>query len=697
MEYDEKKITASANKKAMIMWLIIAIVLTLSYALELVKGARTIGYYVAFLCLLWIPFAIGMIVLKLNGISSKYYKEVISIGYGIFYAFVMFTSSNILTFSFIFPVASMLVLFSDRLLLIRCCIANMLIYIVMIVMSYLDGALSAQMITSYEIEVAATLLVYTGYVLSLTHLKHSENAMVQAIQNNLDKVVTTIEQVKVASTSVVDGVTVVRELADENREGANNVVDSMVNLATNNDVLQQKTDSSLDMTQKINTQVENMAGLIAQMVRLTEESVEDANDSTVQLADMVESTNLMADLSSEVEKIVKDFKLEFEKVKEETGTIENITGQTNLLALNASIEAARAGEAGKGFAVVADEIRNLSMGTRSSSASIIGALDTLEETSEKMTNAVSKILELINETREKVAKVNTSVVRITEDSHQMGANIQIVDSAVHEVEDSNKNMVDNMEQICDIMNLMTESIGNADETTKVMKSKYEETSANVINIETVVGKLIEELGAGGFMGVEDLKPGMHFSVLESRGSKEEYRSRILEVQEDTIIADMPSYDGKVFEAVKSKEYCLEIVVDNELYLWNNVKIIPFNDSRVKLLLVGNPSVLNRRKYPRMPLKNPCTVTLKNEDRTFTAKMENISAGGFAFSTREKEAVDSKGKLIGVHIEGFPLLEDKPLDAVVIRITNNEGSYFVGCRMLEDSRLIQDYVEKNHKE
>ena len=55
---------------------------------------------------------------------------------------------------------------------------------------------------------------------------------------HLDRVVLTIEQVKDASTSVVDGVTVVRELADENREGASNVVDSMVHLASNNEVRQ---------------------------------------------------------------------------------------------------------------------------------------------------------------------------------------------------------------------------------------------------------------------------------------------------------------------------------------------------------------------------------------------------------------------------------------------------------------------------
>ncbi len=39
--------------------------------------------------------------------------------------------------------------------------------------------------------------------------------------------------------------------------------------------------------------------------------------------------------------------------------IGNITGQINLLALNATIESARAGEAGRGFAVVASEVKNL--------------------------------------------------------------------------------------------------------------------------------------------------------------------------------------------------------------------------------------------------------------------------------------------------------------------------------------------------
>ena len=45
----------------------------------------------------------------------------------------------------------------------------------------------------------------------------------------------------------------------------------------------------------------------------------------------------MADLSSQVEQVLENFKQDFDMVKEETGTIAGITFQTNLLAVNASI------------------------------------------------------------------------------------------------------------------------------------------------------------------------------------------------------------------------------------------------------------------------------------------------------------------------------------------------------------------------
>ena len=143
------------------------------------------------------------------------------------------------------------------------------------------------------------------------------------------------------------------------------------------------------------------------------------------------------------------------------------------------------------------------MGTKTSSGRIRDALDHLEETSEKMTKSITKTLEMIRMTREKLTQVQESVTSITDDSKKLGQNIGVIDGAMKEVEASNSDMVENMKQICDTMEVMTECINQSDEASRTMLSKYEESSVNVDKIESVVGKLMEELGSGGFMGIGD--------------------------------------------------------------------------------------------------------------------------------------------------------------------------------------------------
>ena len=49
MEYNEEYFAQSANKKAMAMWMVMGIVLSVAYVIEIVKGLRSIGYYCTFL------------------------------------------------------------------------------------------------------------------------------------------------------------------------------------------------------------------------------------------------------------------------------------------------------------------------------------------------------------------------------------------------------------------------------------------------------------------------------------------------------------------------------------------------------------------------------------------------------------------------------------------------------------------------
>lgn len=513
--------------------------------------------------------------------------------------------------------------------------------------------------------------------------------MTDSIKSDLHRVVTTVDKVKSASNSILDGVTVVRELASENKHGADVVMLGMNELTGNNTQLQDRTTSSMDMTTDINAQVQHVAAMIEEMVELTRESGVHAQSSSSDLDSLIETTQVMSNLSNEVDHILHDFKSEFEMVKEETGTIDNISSQTNLLALNASIEAARAGEAGKGFAVVAEEIRKLSSETSASSGQIQNALVRLEETSAKMMTSMEKTLELIQQTMEKVTQTGENVKKINEDSSQLGDHIQDIDSAMREVETSNSQLVENMEQVSDIMSHMTNCINDSDETSKRMLSKYEESANNINSIESVIESLMCELGFGGFMGIEDVEAGMKV-LFTLEGETEPHHGELVEQTQDGLLIKT----SEILSPHMVTGCEVQVVVGNVLYCWNKASLDPNTDHNrnYSIRITGRPRINNRRKYPRIDASNTCTITMADSGKTYSGKLDNISANGFAFLSSDPVFTDAKGQSLTITINDFALASHNVLDGRIIRCSDHDGTYIVGCQMPDDNVYIMEYIE-----
>lgn len=630
MNYDESVFKEKANRRARRIWIIFAALLSANYGADVANHLRGTTYYIIFLALCWLPVITGEILLRVKGFDTDQYKFNLVIGYGIFYTFVLCTTESPIAFTYILPVTSLLVLYKSIRFMVSCGIANSLIIVGGAAYRISQGFNSASDMKNYQLELACIILCYICYVMSIRHLIESDGAMTDSIKADLHRVVTTVEQVKQACNTITNGITVVRELASENTHGATIVVDSLNRLSDHNSDLQSSTTSSNEMTSDIHAQVNHVAEMIEQMVSLTSTSVQHAKVSSEDLADLVTTTNTMASLSGEIEQTLQNFKSEFAMVKNETGVIENITSQTNLLALNASIEAARVGESGKGFAVVAEQIRTLSEETKSSSNQIRQALEHLEETSERMTASMEETLKLIQLTLTKVTQTGKSMTEIASDTNKIGENIQVIDHAMKEVETSNIHLVDNLNQVTDIVGDMTTCISDSNEINNRMLSKYDESANSINSIETVIESLMCELGIGGFMGTEDVQPGMKLSV---------------------ALKDGKNYYGEV------------------------------------LTRENNTLSITLANAPKLTEVTECKLQV-----TIEGKLDNLSANGFAFLTHNNYFATHKGVDIRVKIHNFDLPQHDVLEGRVIRCSDNEGLYIVGCQMPGDDFFIRDYVK-----
>lgn len=577
--------------------------------------------------------------------------------------------------------------------MINCGIANALIIVGAAVYRYMLGFNSASDMKNYQLQLSCIILCYICYVMSIRHLNESDGAMTDSIRADLHRVVTTVEQVKSSSNIILDGITVVRELASENKHGSDIVMLGMNELTDNNNMLQDRTTSSTQMTSDIRAQVENVVALIGEMITLVEKTQSHSGVSAEDLKSLVNTAATMSQLSTELENVLENFRQEFEMVKQETGTIEKITNQTNLLALNASIEAARAGEAGKGFAVVADQIRTLSTETHASSDQIRDALSRLDATSAKMTSSIEETLKLIQITLEKVTQTGDNVNQIASDSVQLGNHIQVVDNAIKEVESSNTQLVSNMEQVSNIVDTITTCITHSSRTSERMLSKYQETADNINTIEDVMENMMCDLGIGGFMGIEDVKPGMKIDLQLVGQEDDNYLGELIEQIPEGLLVSCQ----KKLTINGSASCMLQVTAGNILYCWDKAAISPAPESgehAFKVTITTRPRINNRRKYPRMDLNNTCTIKFKNSDTEYAATMENISANGFAFLATDKIFTQSKNAEVIITIHDFALPNHNVLEGRIIRCSDDNGLYIVGCQMPEDNFYILEYVENN---
>ncbi|MCF0145701.1 MAG: hypothetical protein HUJ73_03850, partial [Eubacterium sp.] len=146
-------------------WSVIAAVLTVSYALEVVKGAFTLQYYFVFLIFTLVPLFFCVLKFKKtpHSFNLRYF---ILIGYFLMYGFVLLTGHTGLVFTFIFPLLSLVILYHDPAIILQMGIVALGLNIIVIIRDSSAGKITLINSRDYEIQIALIVLCFGGCLLA---------------------------------------------------------------------------------------------------------------------------------------------------------------------------------------------------------------------------------------------------------------------------------------------------------------------------------------------------------------------------------------------------------------------------------------------------------------------------------------------------------------------------------------------------
>lgn len=154
-------------------------------------------------------------------------------------------------------------------------------------------------------------------------------------------------------------------------------------------------DNVVDEITSYSSLAEEVFTSIESSKEIAEKTVENANEGTNAVGNVLGSMDEIENVVNDVRKSVNELFEKSKNIDDLLNIIKGIATSTNLLSLNAAIEAAHAGAAGKGFAVVAGEVKMLADRSMESVAHIDNILNEIKQsignTSDLMLSAIDKV------------------------------------------------------------------------------------------------------------------------------------------------------------------------------------------------------------------------------------------------------------------------------------------------------------------
>lgn len=448
---DKQSITI--NKMALILYSSIGACLGLSYIVEVMKGARSIGYLLFFVFLMIGPLVIS-VGYYLKDKAQPWIKFTLAIGYFIFYIFALTTASTVMSCVYIIPMLFVTMMFSSLKF-------NKLYDIAIVILNIgyagynliiLGKSADPTYVTNTELQIAIILFsCLVSYQVAKvieqvnTEKLNETNEQKEKIENILVEIRKVAKHIDAKTDETNAKILELENAYEESNSALSSVLDCASNSASAVNVQSQMSDEifeSISHTEKLSKNFEDTSASTLKTVKKGNENITKLNESVQK--NNVKTKNALDSLQ-ELNQKVKD-------ILDMITIINNIASQTNLLSLNASIEAARAGEAGRGFAVVASEIGQLANSSKESAEKININIDSILKQSKILDESIEELVSgfevqnsLINETTEIFENISNGTEKTNNECRILNEEIAKIKIASESINENIKTLVETVD------------------------------------------------------------------------------------------------------------------------------------------------------------------------------------------------------------------------------------------------------------
>lgn len=456
------------NRLGIISHTVIAVVLFLAYTIELLKGARTFGYYLIFSVVCLAPVFLEWVLYKKDN-ENGIIRHMMGCSYSFLYIFVLFTTTSGLAFTYALPMYMVIILFMDVKYCVAVATGGTLVNIGYIVYIMIAKTTSVSM-EDLEIRVAVMILIGAFMVISTRAAKIVNNEKIKVIQKQTEEASRLTENVLNISGGMVYEIGEVSEKITRIGDSMDQIHTYMGEVSTGSTETAESVEQQLHRTETIQqlvAQVKDSASGIEQNMQNTSVMVEDGRIQMQALSDQVVKSMGANEQVLNQMTVLSEYTKQMNTI---IATITSIANSTVMLALNASIEAARAGESGKGFAVVASQISDLANQTKSATVNITDLINNINEKLKLVEDAVNVVTESNKSNSESTQVVIKNFADIAQGADDVGVQTKELTKIVKELEVANNEIVESIQTISAI----TEEVSaHATETYNVCEANTE--------------------------------------------------------------------------------------------------------------------------------------------------------------------------------------------------------------------------------